>query len=578
MRKFILFVLIACNCFVSLFSISCSEKHRCTYDVKTISSEYLKSPASCQARAEYYYVCECGKIGSETFFDGYKLDHDFTAEVVDEKYLIQQGTCQEGATYYKSCVHCGQKANLLKTFTVNVFADCSFDQEIADVEYLYSEATKTQSAVYYKSCVCGKVGNETFSYGEPLKEYTDEEKKPYTPVSLTVTLFDTEVGVYGFTCNTEMKPLRPVLQIAKGNSLDNAVEYNAIVEKASTYLTNNTPYDYYIVKAEAKLEKNATYTYRIYDKYVDTGTKLATLNTKDLNAQSFSFVHVADTQEYPEKFKDVLKIVSPTTDFLLHTGDVVETSKYESEWKAMLNGNFKYLSSIPFMAISGNHETTYQNGSNETYKHFHNKIPSQVSTTKGYFYSFVYGNVKFIMLNTNDLSSNKLKKEQYDWLINELENNNSTWTVVAMHNPMYSVGKYGADSSKNAISLSLRSQLQGIFNQYGVDIVLQGHDHAVSRTFPIDGNGNPKSENIETINGVDFTINPEGVLYLMNGTAGGQTRSPYSTDSNLYKYAQASNECSWAQFDIDGNKLSVSVNYYTSSGIKTYQKWGIKKQ
>ena len=90
MKKFILFVLIVCNCFVSLFSVSCSEKHTCTYNIKTISSEYLKSPATCQSRADYYYVCECGKTGDETFFDGIKLDHDFSAEVVDEKYLMKQ--------------------------------------------------------------------------------------------------------------------------------------------------------------------------------------------------------------------------------------------------------------------------------------------------------------------------------------------------------------------------------------------------------------------------------------------------------------------------------------------------------
>ena len=94
------------------------------------------------------------------------------------------------------------------------------------------------------------------------------------------------------------------------------------------------------------------------------------------------------------------------------------------------------------MAISGNHETTYQNGSYETYKHFNNKIPEQSSTQKGYFYSFVYGDVKFIMLNTNDLSSNVLKAEQYDWLVNELETNTCKYIYIFHKHVQFSVTCY----------------------------------------------------------------------------------------------------------------------------------------
>ena len=63
----------------------------------------------------------------------------------------------------------------------------------------------------------------------------------------------------------------------------------------------------------------------------------------------------------------------------------------------------------------------------------------------------------------------------------------------------------------------------------------------------------------------------------MNGTAGEQTRNPYGTDDALYKYQQGSKKSSWAQFEISGNTMKVSVNYYTSSGVQNYQTWGIKK-
>ena len=453
-----------------------------------------------------------------------------------------------------------------------------------DIQYLKDEATIENAAVYYKSCVCGAKGTETFDYGTPLKEYTDAEKVAYKPTSLTVTLYDSENSVYGFTWNTQSEPLRPVVQVQKGNSLtDTCEEYFATVEQASSFNENDEEITYYIVKAEISLESEQTYSYRAYDKYVDVGTEVATFTARDTKTTSFSFAHISDSQATFGKgyggsyFAQTLSQIVDNNDFLLHTGDVVEYSKYEYEWKSMLDDNFSYLSKIPVMAISGNHETTYQNGVNETFKHFNNKLPVQESTDLGYFYSFIYGNAKFIMLNTNKLTSSKLTTEQYEWLIEELEHNTCEWTIVAMHNPMYSVGKYGADSSRNKIALALREQLQGIFAEYNVDVVLQGHDHAISRTYPINVQGNPQSEKWKTINGVKYSVNPNGVIYVMNGPAGDQSRTPYAIDDSLYHYAQSSYARSWADFVIDGNTMKVSVKYYNGSEIKTYQTWGILK-
>ena len=243
----------------------------------------------------------------------------------------------------------------------------------------------------------------------------------------------------------------------------------------------------------------------------------------------------------------------------------------------MLNGNFDALSKLPVMAISGNHETTYRNGSNEIFKHFNYKIPKQESTSKGFFYSFTYGNVKFIMLNTNDLTaSNKLKTEQYDWLIQELENNTQAWTIVSMHHPMYS--SFGENAARNELAFALCEQLQGVFVEYGVDIVLQAHDHVISRTYPIDANGQPQTEVWEMDNGINYTINPNGVLYLMNGVSGGENwREPCPENEALFQYYSKSKVATWAQFEITGNTLEVAINYYESGQIKNYQTWGIKK-
>ncbi len=578
MRKGIVWILAVLSAALTVFPTGC---HKHDFVNKIQEEKYLKGEATCEAPLQYYYSCACGEVGTETFSVGKKLLHDYSAQVVAEEYVKTSATCLSGGVYFKSCVYCGKAS--FATFKDDALGNHSYTQEKPDGKYIKTDATETQSAVYYKSCICGLAGTETFSYGDPLREYAESEKLLYKPMSLTVTLYDTENSVYGFTYNTQYQPLRPVIQLAKGTEFTDYVEYPARLEKASTYTTSDTQYNYYIVKAEIELEEGETYTYRAYDKYVDVGTEIATLRTKDLSAEAFSFAHLSDSQSSSnsgELFGKVLERLAETQDFVVHTGDVVENSKHEKEWENMLDGNFKYLSKLPVMAISGNHETTYKNGSNETYKHFNNKLPAQPDTKLGYYYSFTYGNAKFIMLNTNRLTGVSLTDDQYEWLVSELENNTATWTFVAMHNPVYSAGNYGSDPAKNGISLALRKQLQGIFADYGVDVVLQGHDHIVSRTYPIDKNGEPVEENWEKTDGVRYSVDPAGVLYVMNGPAGNQSRSPNGyMDETLYEYAQSSKACSWAEFEVNGNSLVVTVKYLSGSTVCEYSeaKWGVTK-
>ncbi len=580
MRKIkILAVLLAC---LSVFAAACGgEKHKHDYSCQVKGEEYLKIEASCQTSSVYYYSCKCGKKGEKAFAVGSRLPHNYTAKVMEEKYVKTPGNCQTVAEYYLSCTMCGKKS--YGTFKAEGFGDHTYVKEIPDGKYIKSEATKTESAVYYKSCVCGLYGEETFSYGNPLRDYTENEKLSYKPTSLTVSLYDTETSTYGFTYNTQSRPLRPVIQVAKGETLENYQEYSAFIEEATSYAPGGSPITYYIVKAEIPLDKNATYTYKAYDKYVDVGTELSTLQTKDLSATSFTFAHVSDSQSSEntgEAFGKVLANIVGKNDFILHTGDVVEDSKLEDEWKNMLDSNFTYLSKIPMMAISGNHETTYKHGSNETYKHFHNKIPAQ-PTELGYYYSFIYGNAKFIMLNTNRLTDKEaLTDDQYTWLVNELESNTAQWTFVAMHNPMYSPGNYGSDPGKNSISVALRAQLQSIFAQYGVDVVLQGHDHVVSTTHPIDGEGNALSDVWQNKGGVQYAEDPNGVIYVLNGPAGTQVREPNAhMNAAFYHYAKPSFSRSWAEFTVQGNILTVNVRYSDSGEAGAYKNttWGIIK-
>ena len=556
--------------------------HTHVYNQQVRDASHLKEAATCKHGDQYYYSCACGANGEDFFDTLVTVPCDYSAEIENEEYRKRKATCQRGAEYYKACTMCGD-ASYKDTFFSTKLGDHSYTEENPSSMFIKDEATQTSPAIYYKSCKCGVVGTETFSYGDPLREYTNQEKKAYAPTSLTITLYDPINNVYGITYNTKNQPLRAVIQVSTNTDFTDVIEFPTYFTKYTAQDNENSSLrDLYVVKAEIDLDKNTTYYYRAYDKYADVGSEYAKLVTKDAQSESFTFTHLSDSQSSGntgDDFNKVLAHVTKSSDFIVHTGDVVEWSCYEGEWTNMLHKNYSYLSTIPVMAISGNHETTYQAGTNETYKHFNHNIPVQTSTDKGYFYSFSYGNVKFIMLNTNRLTGTRLTDDQYNWLISELENNTATWTIVAMHNPMYSAGVYGSNPDRNSISVGLRAQLHNVFVQYGVDVVLQGHDHLISKTHTLGTDGEKLAQETRDVDGTTYAVSNGGVIYVMSGSAGVQTRSPYSGyNFSSYDFALDTQKRSWSEFTIDGNKLSVTVRYATSaSSAIDYRTWNLIK-
>lgn len=479
--------------------------------------------------------------------------------------------------------------------SVNHFKDAFFSLNINN-EIFHSDYTSSEEGEW--------AAEYTIKDGSPLPEYSIDYVRLYqkdgeslsipalTPTSVTINMYDTAENTYGVTWNTDTKPYASVVQVCEGATFDasKAVEYSADVQKYTSYNTDDSVCEYYVSKAVIKLDPNKTYTYRAFDKILNIGSQIATITTNNANAEKFTFVHVADSQVTEGSvgdldatgvpFNQTLSGISASganASFMIHSGDIVEYSKYEAYWDKMLDFNSSYLMSTPLMAVSGNHETTYRNGSDEIFKHFNYNIPEQEDTSKGFFYSFDYGNAKFIMLNTNRLTDNQLTKDQYDWLVNTLKNNTKKWTIVTMHNPLYSIGNYG--SEKNTIALALQEQLAGIFAQYNVDLVIQGHDHAYSKTLPITAQGTvDTSYTTEVINGITYDVNPNGTIYAMHGSAGNQGREPNANmDASLYDWYSDGLNNSWAEITVDNDTLTVVVKNVADGTVNTQMSYGIKK-
>src|ERR687890_2188161 len=156
------------------------------------------------------------------------------------------------------------------------------------------------------------------------------------------------------------------------------------------------------------------------------------------------------------------------------------------------------------------------------------------------YYSFDYHNVHFIAIDS--MLPYTINSPQYSFVRNDListsQNPNIKWIIVYFHHPMYT------SASEHSSDLLLRETYHPLFDQYGVDLVLQGHNHNYQRSYPITYNNNNNNNNynkISNINNDDISSkptitsantptltstntntynNPTGEIYVTAGTGG----------------------------------------------------------
>ncbi len=264
------------------------------------------------------------------------------------------------------------------------------------------------------------------------------------------------------------------------------------------------------------LEKGTTYYYQLGKEGAWTKVfRFATASDGE-----FSFLAITDIQgsveeNYTESKEYMIKaqeFFGDTPAFIVSGGDNVDNGRNIMQYTWLLNDQQEIWANNTFVSAVGNHE-----------KHDHAldsiiALPSSATITDdtGYYYSYDYNNAHFVVLNTNDLDENNyLSDAQLQWLKDDLaaneENEKTDWTIVIMHKGPYTAGSHAFDADVQ----NLRKQLRFTFSEYGVDLVLQGHDH----TYSVSNFLNEEGEKIASFSNKTF-YKQDGVLYVNLGTMG----------------------------------------------------------
>ncbi|MEV5840602.1 metallophosphoesterase family protein [Streptomyces sp. NPDC051985] len=213
-------------------------------------------------------------------------------------------------------------------------------------------------------------------------------------------------------------------------------------------------------------------------------------------------------------------------------------------WNNFFTNNTRSARFRPWMPAAGNHEIEKANGplGLGAYQAYFS-LPSTETDAElaGLWYAFTAGSVRVIVLQNDDnclqdggdvYISGYSGGRQLAFLEKELKAARSSsdidWVVVAMHQVMIS------SSDANGADLGLREKYGPLFDRYGVDLVLCGHEHNYERSLSVRGvvtgsetlTPNPVSQATDDIDAGLGTVH----MILGGGGVSGTTNQKFFTD------------------------------------------------
>jgi predicted phosphodiesterase len=247
-----------------------------------------------------------------------------------------------------------------------------------------------------------------------------------------------------------------------------------------------------VLHHEVKLTGLKPYTDYYYR--VDKGKMAKFRTAAESDSDGFLFAVLGDTRSGDTVHRAIVKqIAAFEPDFIIHTGDLVESGRSVSEWNQFFKMEGPLLRIAPLYPTLGNHEDHDPNFNNSHYEDVFQLPGNEL------WYAFDYGNARFISLKADGhpLREPFPDDEQLDWFEEQLIDNEAPWLIVFFH-----IGVF-TSRSEDVLELGMREKLVPIFEKYDVDVVLMGHHHSYERIL---------------VNGITYIITAGGgaSLYELN--------------------------------------------------------------
>ncbi|WP_120465093.1 glycosyl hydrolase family 8 [Paenibacillus aceti] len=413
------------------------------------------------------------------------------------------------------------------------------------------------------------VGDDGIGLVRDISRSFTVQDSPVTPKLINMTFnADPKTGI-AFAWYTDAMT-DSIVQVAEASSTTGAafpeeqgmLEFRGTGEEIETFMSKadrstgqKTKFISHKVIAE-QLKPGTAYRFRVGNG--QEWSKVGSFTTDAAQLQSYRFIVGSDSQalskEDFEPWADTFKkarahIGDPK--FLINAGDLVDNGDLEEQWQWMLGVAQDELLNVPFVPVLGGHEIQDYDGdettpNNNFYNHFN--LPRKVveATHDGSVYSFEYGDALYMVYNSQfdgklnadgtvnwDDDQHEQFWNQVDWMRNTVAKTDKKWKFVTFHKSPYAAGDNSAQWEGERIEF-YKKNLIPVFDELGIDMVFEAHDHMYMRSFQMYGDKmiDPASLDKDAEGNV---IDPQGTVYLMSNALGNKfyyKNNQYELDEN----------------------------------------------
>ena len=341
------------------------------------------------------------------------------------------------------------------------------------------------------------------------------------------------------------------------------------VKEASTYTANTEEFDLGLYKSNKSLivnyhsvvfenlKPNTLYAYRVG--FAENWSEWIQFKTANDTYSPTQFVYFGDAQnDILNHWSRVIRMAyktAPEASFVIHAGDLVDSAHKDNEWAQWFKAGGFIHSQWTAIPVVGNHEFQRFDG-------YEGTLPRRLSIQwRPQFtlpveenldeklhetvYSVEYQDILVLVLN----STGHLE-EQTEYIREKLTKSDAKWKIVTNHHSVFSPAE-GRDFEY------ARKVWKPMFEKYGVDLVLNGHDHTYAR-----GHTPVKSQNVNE-SGIFKTLYVTSVSGPKQYKLDKDQIKNYEIDG--YKSDKMGEETQFFQvINIDSNKLTYSA--YTTLG------------
>lgn len=287
------------------------------------------------------------------------------------------------------------------------------------------------------------------------------------------------------TWRTNTSVTKAVAQIAE------ATVNSKFAKDAISFEATTEPFDLGLYKGNASLnvhyhsvifkglEPDKLYVYRVGDGKT-YWSEWIQFRTAKAEYSPTKFVYFGDAQnDVLSHWSRVIRMAyqtAPDASFVIHAGDLINRSHSDVEWAEWYKAGGFIHSQWTAIPVVGNHEFyPLEKGAPRQLSiqwrpqftlPVEKSIPSELHET---VYTVDYQDIRIIVLN-----SNTKRDEQTAYIEQQLKSSTKKWNIITCHHSVFSPAK-GRDFK------FARKNWKPIFDQYNVDLVLNGHDHTYAR-------------------------------------------------------------------------------------------------